>query len=61
MLALDRSIEMHTEYDLSIPKIVCQRGMCTDAGEACRKVYERWHDVTRGIAESSVLPQFPRG
>ena len=61
MLALDRSIEMHTEYDLSIPKIVCQHGMCTIASEICREVYERWRDVTRGIAESSDLPQFPRG
>ena len=33
--------------EISTPKIVRQRGMCTDAGEACREEYERWQDVQR--------------
>ena len=37
--------ETHTKVEVSIRKIVRQRGMCTDAGEACREEYERWQDV----------------
>ena len=42
---MDRTIETDTECEVSIPKIVRQRGMCTDAGEMCREEYERWQDV----------------
>ena len=44
---IDRTIETHSECEVSTPKIVCQRGMCTDAGKVCREKYERWQDVQR--------------
>ena len=42
---MDRMIETRTEVEVSTPKIVRLRGMCTDAGEMRREKYERWQDV----------------